>query len=161
MALHEQTFNQIFGETLRSRFHTWKEGNVVRIETSGQLRGNKGRRPDVVVVPPGGFSVVFESAYADTADVDKDARCRTGKWLDKPRQEVMTGFVIVIPPSWREYNDIAARAAIEESQAGIRVRHLYQGSKARSRSGFRRAATREERCPSWRIWRRFVRCRAT
>ena len=116
MALYENTFNLIFGRRLRSRFHTWSDGRVVRIEDTGQLTSGKGKRPDVVVVPSGGYPVVFEGAYADTSDVDKDARARIGVILEEPRLEVMTGFVIVIPPSWREYDDVAAEAAMQNPE---------------------------------------------
>ena len=116
MALHEHTFNLIFGRRLRSRFFTWKEGNVVRIESFRQLTSGKGKQPDVVIIPPGGFPVVFEGAYEDTHDVDKDARERIDVTLDDPRLEVMTGFVIVIPPSWREYDDVAAEAAMQNPE---------------------------------------------
>ena len=111
MALHEQ----IFGRRLRSRFFTWADGRVIRVESSGQLRNGKGKRPDVVVIPSGGYPVVFEGAYEDTHDVDKDARERIDVTLDEPCLEVMTSFVIVIPPSWREYDDVSATEAMADS----------------------------------------------
>ena len=99
---------------MRSRFFTWADGRVVRIESSSQLTSGKGKRPDVIVVPSGGYPVVFESAYADTSDVDGDARKRIDVTLDEPRLEVMTSFVIVVPPSWREYDDVSATEAMAD-----------------------------------------------
>ena len=127
MSLHEQNFNQIFGEVLREQFYSWRNGNVVRIESPGQLVGKRHQRPDVVVVPRGGYPVVFESAFEGTADLDGDARARIGMELERPRRPVMTSFVVVIPRHLRSQNDVAARAFLSADGVTLKYAIFMQG----------------------------------
>ena len=126
--LHEQAFNQIFGETLRLQFRSWQgQAKTVRIEYSGQLTSGKGKRPDVVVIPSGGYPVVFEGAYEDTHDVDKDARERCGVDLENPHMKVFTSFVLAIPKDLRFTDDVVARDRVESEGFTLRYAIFTQG----------------------------------
>ena len=78
----EQVVNALLARALRARNPRWRKHTSA--ERTGILRGQPGKRPDIVISPPGSQTVIIETEFIPASTVEQDAIERLG-------EEVMEG----------------------------------------------------------------------
>lgn len=73
----EQVVNALLARALRARNPRWREHTSA--ERTGILRGQPGKRPDIVISPPGSQTVIIETEFVPASTVEQDAIERLGE----------------------------------------------------------------------------------
>jgi len=116
MAVHtsELAFNALFAIALDQRHPRWD----VHAEQTQVLRGDAGKKPDLVVVPQGsvGEPVVIETEYLPANTVERDAASRLGSILDQSGHRIEQVVTVRVPEAMKTLNPNALLSAIAEAE---------------------------------------------
>ncbi|MCY3999260.1 MAG: hypothetical protein OXF84_00425 [Bacteroidetes bacterium] len=99
---HEMIFNSEMAKALRRVKSSWREHpNSISAEETGKVRGQRNKRPDLIItdgiLPP----VIIESSY-NARDADKDAQSRLGLRLTQSNHLVHSCIALHIPASFQK-----------------------------------------------------------
>lgn len=111
---NEVAFNTVFAEALRSKNPRWK--NYIGAEQGNILIGASGKRPDIVVAPPGTAPVLVETEFLPAGTVEQDASARIGMTLKHSGKTIENVIAIRIPESLKTVVQAELRSAIEEAE---------------------------------------------
>ena len=99
----EETFNQALGQALAATTARWRTTpRIIQVEKTQTLagKGNRGKRPDVLIIETLSPPVIIETSF-DKSDADKDAKARLGAETVQSNLQVDTALALHIPPKYR------------------------------------------------------------
>lgn len=101
--MHEQTFNELLAEALRTRRRSWRDNeSSVIAERHNVFTNDPGLRPDILIKPPEIYPVVIEVEFGEPAFVD--ARHRLGREVSGTTDAVRSAIAVGAPSEIRNWS---------------------------------------------------------
>lgn len=91
----EATVNNALGRMLWEKNIRWR--NCIQSESTGVLKQEAGKRPDIIVNHPGSLPVIIESEFDPARTVEEDARSRLGKTLSADGRRIEQVIALKLP----------------------------------------------------------------
>ena len=119
MATIESTFNLSLGDALRTTSARWSDQqNFIRVEETNVIygSGNRGKRPDILVLDKVSPPVVIECSF-DGNDADRDAEARLGLFTRTGQLKIKSAVSVYIPNRFRNLQMAGITAALRGGQS--------------------------------------------
>jgi hypothetical protein len=101
MATKEPTINDALAEILRGTRRAWRDGDVVRSEDTGRLKGSNAQ-PDILVVEPNVSPVIIETEVVPAVNVEAEAKSRLGAQMKTTGRKILSSIALRLPERLRQ-----------------------------------------------------------
>ena len=108
---NEVALNIVLADALRSKNPRWK--NYIGAEQGNTIFGAAGKRPDIVINPPGMSPVIIETEFSPAVTVEHDAASRIGTTLKDTGTRIENVIALRIPEVLRTTVQAELRSVIE------------------------------------------------